>query len=144
MLFLLGVCCLCRTLEVRNPAELPPVEAHESEVTRAGERGDQEVVRADGRTRPLQVRPYDAVLLGRPVVEGEALERLEETVEYPQVVFDSGALAGFVVEFALAHPAHHYLRRRAPTQPDYRLRLTFDESYGGVGVEKKPQVLWST
>ena len=54
-----------REAQPRNPTELPLVEAHKGKVTRTRERGDQEVVRTYGRARPLQVRPYDAVLFGR-------------------------------------------------------------------------------
>src|SRR5215210_1771491 len=128
-----------REAQPRNPAELPLVEAHKGKVARTRERGDQEVVRTYGRARPLQVRPYDAVLLGRPVIEGEAPEWLEETVEYPQVVLYPLALAGSEVQFGLAHPAQHHLCRCVPAQPLHRLWPRLDERYGRVGVEKKPQ-----
>src|SRR5712691_4187441 len=87
--------------QARDPAELPAVVSYQHEVVRTGGGRDQQIVRSDGPTRPLEIEADEAGLLGAPVIEGEAHERSEESAQQAQVVVDTGALPGSVQEFGL-------------------------------------------
>jgi hypothetical protein len=81
------------------------------EVVCTGGRRDQQVVRADWPARALEIDPYEAGLLGAPVIEGQADERGEETAQHGQVRFDPAALPRAMKQLGLDDSRQSNLRR---------------------------------
>jgi len=103
--------------QVRDAREFPNIVRDEYRMVGAGRSSDQHVIRSDRCSRAIELLPQEAILLGAAIVEGKGRDRVEESLQQPQVLSNPAAFPRTVEKLGLHDRREPQLRTGNEPQP---------------------------